>query len=451
MDTLPPEVYSQIVQVLRPTGKRNPRNVLPVEVIFSHVSSGWRRLAFSDSTGWEVIEIYSPKTLPRGEAYAARSAGAAIHLRIDLYDYECHNSRAGSRRHKAFIARLATLLQSAAPRCKSILIFTYHEQTAMRLSSALETTEAPLLQSVRIEANDSVEETLMAETEAEISLISIFKGTTPSLRSAWLETPAFPPLQQLSTLYLHSINADWFTFDEFARIIAEAPILENLSLSSRGWIQEWPQHHDASAITIPSLRSLKISGDYPGLTVKALLSIGAPNLTSLVVWATSSTFLRFFDTPQFQNQPEGSLGKFPKLEYLTLQFYDMHNANLFAKAFPTITHLRLSYPLVFSSNRFGADLSGAFLWPKMGTLVLEVDKDTHGARLREACCTIATSRKLQNLPVPKFLGDKDVLRVLGASDYLNEVAEMGELTDETYAEFWWRENRRITLDRIGVS
>ncbi|KAJ3542210.1 hypothetical protein NMY22_g3596 [Coprinellus aureogranulatus] len=56
-----------------------------VQTVTSHVSSPWRSLALSDSKSWEIIEVYSPKTLPRAVAYAERSADAAVHVRVDLH------------------------------------------------------------------------------------------------------------------------------------------------------------------------------------------------------------------------------------------------------------------------------------------------------------------------------------------------------------------------------
>ena len=156
METLPPEVYSQIVTLLRPhNGKRVPRHVLPIEITLSHVSSSWRSLALSDTKSWELIEVYSPKTLPRALAYAERSGDAAVNLRVSLYDHEARMirrvkklravMRGGAkemenklkregeevnRMHQNFVDALKGLSAQVGHRCTSILIFTNQESTA---------------------------------------------------------------------------------------------------------------------------------------------------------------------------------------------------------------------------------------------------------------------------------------------------------------------------------
>ncbi|TEB38462.1 hypothetical protein FA13DRAFT_1726138 [Coprinellus micaceus] len=410
--TLPPEVYSQIVTLLRPYGgKRVPRHILPVENTLSHVSSSWRSLALSDTKSWELIEVYSPKTLTRALAYAERSGDAAVHLRVDLYDYEARVIRRVkklqakvqwgakemenqlrreweevNRKHQNFVDALKGLLSQVGRRCKSIVVLANRESTARELRFRVDEEEKLLLP------------------------ISVFTKGADSLHTVSLETPVFPPLSNLTTLFLSNATAEWLSFTDFKSIAAEAVSLQNLSLSSKsalGYSRHslWPIHNDAPAVLMPSLRALKLSDEYPGITVKALLSIDAPGLTSLWVRGTASSMRGFFDAPQIINAASTD-GKFPQLEYLTLE---------------------------------------------------AVPGSLHVARLREAMCRVVDARKGMGgeVLVPRILGDRD------GSDFLNEVGVVEEFdltvdgeerkksVKTEYREPWWLLSLQRTLDGIG--
>ncbi|RXW19202.1 hypothetical protein EST38_g6646 [Candolleomyces aberdarensis] len=452
METLPLEVYSDIIQLLRPKGQRSPRHVLPIEVVISHVSTAWRRLAFSDSQSWKIVEVFSPKTLPRATAYLSRSADAAIHLRIDLWD---HGSRVNLRRlnpndHQAFISSLTDLLRSAAPRCKSILVFTAHERTAQRLSAALVDVKAPLLQRLRIVAD--TDERYLDDGKQEQP--AILAGAE-SLRFVELEIPSFPPLGQLTTLCLHNCTSDWLTAQELTRILQESTQLENLSLSmAHPVFKDWPAqalvNSGQPSVTTQSLQALRISEDEsPGLASRVLLLIDAPNLISLTLMVTSTALGTFFESPQASQKDHP---KFPRLQYLSLEsFNNMQNVKQFTEAFPSITHLRVSYLPTYFLNRFTTDMQGpGSPWPNLHTLVFEVMRETEGLKLKESVCRIVTRRRELNLPAPKVLGDADLLRVLGRSDFLNEVIKMEELSTRNYREPWWVLDHEPTMDGIGM-
>lgn len=442
MDTLPPEVYSQIVHLLQPT--RPPRHTLPVEVTLSHVSTGWRSLAFSDSKSWELVEVFSPRTLPRAAAYASRAAGAAIYLRVDIYDYE---SRHASD-HGAFVASLADLLQSSAPRCKSILIFTYHEQTAQQLLSVLTDVNVPLLQSLRVNIDDTAREE--GEEGHKVVPLAVFSGGAPALKFVELETPSFPPFHQLVTLHLHAVTCDWFSFKHFSRIAKEVPNLENLSLSPKDYItrrDQWPVHLENPEITMPSLQSLRILEDHPGLALRVLLSVDTPNLQSLYLKSSSDEFGKLFGAPQIQR----SNGlRWPKLQYLTLEYFNMQDTAGLARTFTTVSHLRLSYILTWFFARFATAVGTPGIWPNLHTLVVEVTRNTYAEKLKEALSKIASDRRAQGLPIPRVLGDADIVQILKRSDLLNEVVGVEELSTGTWEEHWWLTSHKKTMDQIGL-
>ena len=472
METLPPEVYSQILSLARPTRpKRTPRHILPLEITLSHVSSGWRSLALSDSKSWELVEIFSPKTLPRGAAYVERSAGAAIYVRIDIYDYEYNHGLVRPRGHEALVAGLEEVLRTAAPRCKTLLILTYYAQTAERLAAALDNIEAPLLQRLRInttvhdvdlqsprEDGRTLGTAAPATEESDIAKkihFPIFSGGVSSLYFAELEVPFFPPLSGLVTLHIHNTRLTWLTFDTFAQIISQASSLENLSISPGYYTSaHWPVHRDAPRITLPSLRALRIDDDEsPGMSWRILLSLATPNLISLSLLSTSTGFNTLFEAPQIQ----ASIGaRWPKLEYLVLHENNLQEMTGWAKMFPTIKYLHLPRLMGYYFKRFARDIllptaTGESLWPELRVLVFGTAKDQYSKTVQDGLCSIATERKARGLPVPKIMGDREFIASMKTSDLVNEVTETEVVDVNNYREPWWVMNHEETMDKIGLA
>ncbi|KAJ3524373.1 hypothetical protein NMY22_g11027 [Coprinellus aureogranulatus] len=343
-----------------------------VQTVTSHVtvSSPWRSLALSDSKSSEIIEVYSPKTLPRAVAYAERSADAAVHVRVDLYDYEIGMMRKLKTLRARRLRNGWAEVDEKRETTEQVDREDEHQTfvTARRLAQALQNIEAPLLHNFRVDVNEAADE------DEELAEDAAMSGN---------ERTCFPPLSRLVTLSLHNTSPEWLSFTAFKDIAAGAVYLQHLSLASKsalGYCKHslWPFHDQQPTVHMPSLRALrlKLSDEYPGLAAKALLSIDAPRL------------------------PFVTSRKFPHLEYLTLEFFDMTKTPLFATAFPTIKHLRLSYFLTsFSvriSNDMGVKPDGSFLWPKLETIVLEIQNagngSAHMGRLRDAMCRVVNAR-----------------------------------------------------------
>jgi hypothetical protein len=330
------------------------------------------------------------------------------------------------------------------------LVFTFLERTAQHLSAALADVKAPRLERIRI----IIDEDGQSMNGTEPKPVAILTGAE-SLRFVELQTPSFPPLHQLTTLCLHHCTSDWLTAQELTHILQQSSRLENLSLSmARPVFKDWPAQSLANSgspsVTTQSLLALRISEeDSPGLASRVLLLIDAPNLISLTLMVTSTALGTFFDSPQ-ANQKEHP--KFPKLQYLSLESFNLQNTKQFTEAFPSITHLRMSWLPAYFFSRFTADLAGpGSSWPNLHTLVFESLRELETYKLQASVVKIVTTRCEQDLPVPKVLGDADVLRILATSDFLNESIKMEELNTRNYREPWFVLNHEAVVDGIGMS
>ena len=122
----------------------------------------------------------------------------------------------------------------------------------------------------------------------------------------------------------------------------------------------------------------------------------------------------------------------------------------------------------------GIKPDGTFWWPRLKTLVLEIQKggpgSLHMGRLREAMCRLVDARKGMGgeVWVPRILGDRDVCEILQGSDFLNEVGVVEEfdLTGDgeqrkavekgtkqvktEYREPWWLLSLGRPMNGIGM-
>jgi len=439
--TLPPEILSEIFRHAKP--KREAPHILPLEVVLSHVSTDWRSTITADSRVWTTINIYSPKSIPRAEAYLARSGVTPmLNVRIEIYDYDRQRSAVTA----GFPEQITTFLQSCIGRCKTLLIFTYREKTAKRIADGLVSSEAPHLERMRINCppQNSVFQ-LPDETQS-----NFLTGGAPTLRFLEIEgIHTLPPLGHVETLHLHNVKQDWFTYDSFKELCKNLHNLKNLSLETQSYIPTWPNDTAGSSLTLKTLQSLRIAEIHPGLLVKFLLTINTPRLESLLLVADTTAFEPLFDSPQFA--PGHS--KFSKVKYLTLDAYNMRSLSKFGQVFPNLTHFFIPEAVLtglkFFTEAFTADPP---LWPKLDTLALTAKSDRRLATLKEALCNIVLKRGEMKIGLKTFLADGDVIEYLQhASDMLNENLELAAMTTDNFKEPWWLMSHESHPDSIGLS
>jgi len=441
---LPPEILTEIFRLAKP--KREPTHLVPLEVIFSHVCAEWRETILADSRVWSAINIHSPRTIARADAYLSRTADALpVHVRIELYDYD--RKTKASRAKREFVRALVAFLKACIHRCKTLLVFTYHEITAHDIVTGLETISAPILGRFRVNClppDPDGSPIHMATTE-------VLKGGAPKLTFLELEgIPVHPALGSLITLHLHNLKPSWFDYDVFKNLCAQLTSLRNLSLHAQSYITAWPMDLNAPTIMHKSLQSLKIMEIHPGLLVRVLLSLDAPRLSSVWLSADTTSFHHLFDSPQFA----GGASKFAHVRYLTLEAYNMRSLNKFANVFPGATHIFLPEALLFHIQFFEEAFSASPpVWPKLQTLALTAKSDRRYAKLKEVLCKIVNARAALKVPLARFLADWDLVTFLRKqqSDMLAESLEVAEMDGSDYAEPWWVMLHENHPDSIGLS
>ncbi|EDR09099.1 uncharacterized protein LACBIDRAFT_296376 [Laccaria bicolor S238N-H82] len=438
---LPPEILAAIFVYARPT--RRLRRKLAFEVTLSHVCMQWRGVALTTPALWTTIDISSTKSLSWAPVYLQRSGdGLPLDIRVDIYA-EDRLVRHSASKNTAIVQAVRDLIGLYIGRCRSLLVFTFHEETASLILSRLHNVAAPLLERLRINAGCVSQP--FADTTAAASCI--LSGGAPRLRFLETETMHCFPLANLETLHLHRLhNAEPIEYEQLTQIFAALPALSNLSIRGPIHSSQWPLHLTAPTFLMSSLRSLMISEDGP-FAVKFLLSVSAPSLQSL--WLDCS-----IDNTTLFEAPQMLAGnKFPVLKYLTLESYSMYTTNSFAGIFPTITHLHLSYAALFHVKHFeGAMVAEPTIWGQLATLIVTARKTDHARKFFGSLCRILPDRRRAEAPLQSLLLDGDLLRFLLAqkSDLLHEHVTMEELHKDNYSEFWWVNRHEDTVDRIGV-
>ncbi|TFK23159.1 hypothetical protein FA15DRAFT_476076 [Coprinopsis marcescibilis] len=441
---LPAELLSEIFRLAKP--KREPSHAIPLQVVLSHVSSDWRNAVLSDSRLWSAINIYSPKSFGRAEAFLSRTGVATpLHVRIEAYRFDRFTKDPTKRAE--FVVATRAFLKSSIHRCKTLLILTYDSGLADQILQGLTESEAPTLQRLRIK---NVEHNALP-VQTFASGAQILTAGAPAL--TFLETEGLhllPPIASLVTLHLHNIDPVWFSYDTFSDIVNRAPKLENLSLECHDYISNWPMHFAGSALTLKNLRALRIIEQGSGLIVRYLLSINAPRLESLWISTGNTAFDHLFSSPQFLD----SQHKYGALKYLTLETFNMKTTSKFAHVFPNVVHLYLAdAPLFHVKHLEQAFTADPPIWPKLQTLAVSSKSDRREMQFKEALCNIVTRRAEKRLPLKRCLADGNLAAFLKnqASDLLNENITVAEMDALTHREPWWVMMHEDTMDSLGFS
>ena len=438
---LPPEILAAIFVCARPT--RRLRRKIAFEVTLSHVCMQWRGIALTTPALWTTIDISSTISLSWVPVYLQRSGdGIPLDIRVDIYTEDRFVRRRASK-NTAIVQAITDLISLHIGRCRSLLVFTFHEETACLILTRLRNVAAPLLERLRINAG-RVSQPLADPTAATDYTLS---GGAPRLRFLETETMKCFPLANLATLHLHSLqHAEPMEYEQLTQIFAALPLLSNLSIRGSMHSSQWPVHLIAPTFHMSSLRSLMIAEDWL-IVAQFLVSVSAPLLQSL--WLDCSFYSPiFFEAPQMLT---GS--KFPVLKCLTLESYNMYSIDSFAGIFPTITHLHLCYTVLFHVRYFERALVAVpTMWGQLATLIVTTRTIDHARKFFETLCRILPDRRRAEAPFRSLLLDGDLLRFLLAqkSDLLHEHLTIEELRKDNYSEFWWLNRHEDTVDRIGV-
>lgn len=456
---LPPEILSEIFRQAQPW--RQPSHLLPLEVVLSHVSLEWRNAILSDSSIWTTINIYSPKSIDRANAYLARSGTTApLHLRVEVYDYDRLFMNMPPKRD--FIDSVKSFVASCIGRCKTLLIFTYRERTCRKLALSLQNLAAPMLERLRLNTNpreDDVDFDDEAEEDEIEAADSLLTSDAPLLRFLEVECLHIQlPLGNIVTLHLHELKRLTFTAENFQNLVKSAPRLQNLSLHFPlyGLSHTWTglDLSPAPIVTLKALKSLKIQEDNPGIIAYILLAFNTPKLESLwLAPANSDTNLDYlFDSPQFTVPNH----KFSGVKYLTLDNCSMRKPEKWNQAFPNVQHFFLhKTPGRYASDHWFGDAFCANppLWPKLQTLAYDTKSARPTVKHQEQLTRIVSSRLEMRVGLKAFLSDADFVAFFRkqGSDFLGENVVLEVIDTQNYREPWWLMMHERHPDSIGLS
>jgi hypothetical protein len=265
----------------------------------------------------------------------------------------------------------------------------------------------------------------------------VFSKGLPQL--TFLETDLSPDcvplsLQNLTTLHLHTLTATMnLSYQYFFAVITTPPSLRNLSIQGSLNVSLWPWHTTGPGFSMKNLKALHLPRESL-FSVKILLAISAPNLESLWLGSSRSSFehySHFFDSPQMT----GPVNKFPALKYLTIPSYDFSYHEKISSAFPTVTHLYLPY--VYNvGTRFEPTFTSH--WRHLDTLATGSIRQTQMEKFHSTLCKFLPFRRHAGYPIRQLLVDGDLLGILKKEKpNVFEYVKIDLLNLETYREPWW--------------
>jgi len=407
----------------------------------SHVCTRWRDIALATPLLWTNIDVYSIDSVDYVTSYLKRSHNCPVDVRFDIWQSDrLLDPEAGSR-----ILPLVDIALQHIARWRTLLVFASQKSTTTSILLKMADMAAPLLQRIRIVDDDediNDDQHIMDTNQALSVKPRIFTGGAPSLHALRVNRlHCLPPFTNVTTLHLHTstcFSSLEMNTQVLSELSAACPFLSTLSIHGnfRGACL-------GDKITMPSLRSLWFyNGDT--LAAKFLTAVSLPNLETL-----------WLDCPQYQviqviatAHPQPT---FPALRYLTLQSFDFYASSQFAKAFPTITALHLSYCNSFHVTFLKETLveSEYSRWPHLTTLVFRTTRETHARKLLKTLDEIVAERHDGRNPIRRLLVDKDILATLGPyANSLQEKTTLDLLRPDNFDDPWWLMSHMDTGERL---
>ncbi|KAF8070737.1 hypothetical protein FPV67DRAFT_1040719 [Lyophyllum atratum] len=434
VNRLPPEILATIFTDLQP--RRRSRYIIPFEVTMSHVCARWRDIALDTPLLWTMIDIYSTDSLDYVSSYLKRSQSCPSHVRFDIWESDRHLDPAAAA---AFMPLVDLVIQHIA-RWQTLLIFTSHKSTTASILLKMADLAPPLLQRLRIVDDDEL--ISMDPIEVLSTNPRVFAGGAPSLVALHLNSLyCLPPLINVTTLYLHT-STYFSSYELNTEVLSDltmaCPSLSFLSIHGK-LLGPW----SGNDITMPSVRSLWFRNrDEDTLSAKFLMTVSLPNLESLWLDCPHFPVIRMLST---------SHPALPSLKYLTLHHFDFYPSTNFAKVFPTIKALHLSYcnpfNIMFLKETLIEDDYGR--WPNLETLVFRTTRETHGKKLARGLDEMVTERFAVNNPIQKVLVDEDIMAVLGPhAESLRGKTNLDVLHPDNFDDPCWLMSHVDTADRL---
>ncbi|KAF5316498.1 hypothetical protein D9619_006364 [Psilocybe cf. subviscida] len=382
IDAIPTEILLLVFEEYCYSGDAL-KGLKPPQLVITHVCHYWRTVALSCTTLWSALDISPQTSLDMIAIYLQRSGDLPLSLQVDL-----RHDVSDPSTHEHVMSTWNTI-KSTASRWRRLHI-QVGPQDAISVSNNLRQVDSPVLEELRMTSVSHVP-----------GLANMFEGGTPALKTLSLVGISLlqfaPPLQKLTRLHLTSnVSTSYETFWE---LLSKMTQLEELTLHSRV-VSSWPiQPSLAKNITLPSLRTFKLSDQRCPLFVP-LLSIAAPLLHTLCL-----SDLVVHDLPEASSESR-IREYYPSVRNLVLNgvasFIDGVSFSQLTRIFPAVDHLSIVDVDPYFVRQSCEALHDPTIWPKLQTFTISpslLDEDIF-CSLLAARTTKSVKTALQTVIIP---------------------------------------------------
>ena len=445
ISSLPAELLTLIFIFAQTTGDRRrhiPRKA-PFEVILTHVSRRWRRVALAIPQLWNRIDIYSPRPMHWARSYFTRSdaPGTLLDIHLDFYEWEQTRRNRRSEPVLDVIQDLVIIILPHLHRIRGLFIICLSEETCITiLLGILRYVSAPNLRSLQIKFNQRLSSRIIRPAGFKI----LENG---SQQLTFLETgqgdcmPSRSSLRNLTSLHLNNLHGELhLTYSSLVDILTAPDCLVYLSVKGGISMETWPLHSDRPDFHLNHLKAFRIYNEGT-MALSLLLSMSAPQLESLWLDTYTSNFgLLLLSSRVAQGLRRR---KFTALRYLTLWTMNLSLSVELAAIFPAITHLHL--PGADSLHFEMLESALLYSWSSLDTLVFTSLKDEDLTKLNAFLSSILLERRRQGRIIEHLLVEPDHLRIIDkGSAHLRRETAVEIVSEDTYQEPWWIHAERLT-------
>jgi hypothetical protein len=437
--SLPAELLTLIFIFAQPTGERRRRLLrkAPFEVILTHVSRRWRRVALAIPQLWNRIDIYSPHPMHWARSYFIRSdaPGTLLDIHLDFYEWEqARRKKKWSEPVLDVIKDLAIIILPHLHRIRGLFIICLSEETCLTiLLGILRYVSAPNLRSLQIKFNKRLSSSfrrprgfkILENGSQQLTFLETAHGDCMPTRSS---------LRSLTSLHLNNLHGELhLNYPNLVDILTAPDCLVYLSVKGGISMETWPLHSDRPDFHLNHLKAFRIYNEGT-MALSLLLSMSAPQLESLWLDTYTSNFGLLLLSPRVAQGLRRR--KFPALRYITLPAMNLSLSVELAEIFPAITHLHL----LGADSLYYEIFKPALLnfWSSLDTLVFTALRDEDGTKLNAFLSFILPVRRRQGYPIEHLLVEPDYLGIIdkGAAHLRRETA-VEIVSEDTYQEPWW--------------
>jgi hypothetical protein len=421
VSSLPNELLSAVFEAL--ASDMSPTSP-PIEIVLSHVSRRFRRIAMNTRQLWTRINVSLDTPFDMVVAYLERSGTRPFELRFDIAMYPDSGSVSDSEFDLDVLlynnSQWKTIM-SYMTRCRQLSMVSNQPEIIHDMVKNLHAIKAPLLESIQIQCYD-------LENAPYLDFhTTIIDGGAPALTSILIEGwglhQCLPPLTSITSLTL--LRATWLMeWTDFRDIVGGLLALTCLVIGDIFYNNLIPDNFE-STIVLPSLKSLRIYANHDScpLADQILLATSAPALEILVLICVLEQDLE--DISQSLNSD-----RFPRLRYLSILSdheyeYELSQQSwiLFCSVFPCVTHFTLQ------SNADDLIMALASLTPLILPNLHTLSFGHISARPVTSLCNLVTNRNVAGRPLSSLQIPTATLHHKAFASSLHQLRESVEVEE----------------------